>query len=234
MIFSIHLIDTVPGYNNVDKLLVIDDNLTAAARAVFLEKYKVGITVKFGRYEQDNKASNGKEGIEWLVLANDGNTATLISRFALDCKPYNTEDTSVTWETCTLRKWLNNEFLQTAFTAEEQAFLKTVSVTADKNPDYSVYQGKDTQDKVFLLSFDEVNRYFTSDKDRICYPSAYATAQGASTRTDGSGCWWWLRSPGIDNNFAALIRYDGSVNTRGDLVDYANESIRPVVVVGPS
>ena len=63
------------------------------------------------------------EPIEWIVLANDSNRAMLISRYGLDMRTYNTNWTNVTWQTCTLRKWLNGDFLNTAFSDEEQARL---------------------------------------------------------------------------------------------------------------
>ena len=72
---------------------------------------KVGHYVSFGKYEQDNNTSNGKEKIEWLVLEVKDGKALVISKYALDCKPYNTSSTNVTWETCSLRNWLNNDFI---------------------------------------------------------------------------------------------------------------------------
>ncbi|MBQ7642937.1 MAG: hypothetical protein IJS67_03445 [Clostridia bacterium] len=71
-----------------------------------LTNVTVGSTMKFGIYEQDNGKTNGKEEIEWLVLAAENNNALKISKYALDRKQYNTSYTSVTWETCTLRQCL--------------------------------------------------------------------------------------------------------------------------------
>lgn len=112
--------------------------------------------------------------MEWLVLAKEGNKVLVISKYALDCQPYNTSFTSVTWETCSLRKWLNGTFINNAFSAEEQAMIPTVTVSADKNPDYSTDPGNATQDKVFLLSITEANQYFTSDEARKCGTTEYA------------------------------------------------------------
>ena len=69
-----------------------------------------------------------------LDTGNNGETATLISKYALDCVQYNTKEESVTWETCSLRKWLNETFLNEAFTVVEQAQLAVVTVTADVKP----------------------------------------------------------------------------------------------------
>ena len=81
----------------------------------------VGETITFGRYEQDSDPENGPEPIEWLVLASQGDRVLAVSLYALDCRQYHESFTEVTWETCTLRGWLNDEFLNTAFSYEEKA-----------------------------------------------------------------------------------------------------------------
>ncbi len=67
--------------------------------------------VIFGSYVQNDPASNSKEPIEWLVLAGEEDRALLISRYALDCRPYHSDRASVTWEFCSLRKRLNETFV---------------------------------------------------------------------------------------------------------------------------
>ncbi|MBS1462350.1 MAG: TIR domain-containing protein, partial [Ruminiclostridium sp.] len=129
---------------------------------------KVGHYVSFGKYEQDNNTSNGKEKIEWLVLEVKDGKALVISKYALDCKPYNTSSTNVTWETCSLRNWLNNDFINSAFSATEKTMIPSVKVSADKNPDYSTSSGKATQDRLFLLSVKEMNKYLSSNSKRRC------------------------------------------------------------------
>lgn len=193
-----------------------------------LSATEVGSTVFFGSYEQDNVASNGKEAIEWIVLAKEGNRALLISRFALDCQQYNTSWTSVTWETCSLRKWLNGTFISNAFSSDEQNMIQTTTVTADKNPSYSTSPGNDTTDKVFLLSITEVNKYFSSDSTRQCQGTAYCYAQGAYKASNGN-CWWWLRSPGYDSYGAASVYGGGSVEVHGDVVNYDGDAVRPAL-----
>lgn len=93
--------------------------------------------------------------IEWLVLARDGNKALLISRYGLDAQKYNTINTGVTWEKCTLRTWLNNAFYNKAFNSAEQTAILITNVDNSKNQCYSGWStsgGNNTQDKVFLLS----------------------------------------------------------------------------------
>ena len=194
----------------------------------------VGDTVKFGSYEQDNNTSNGKEVIEWIVLAKEGDKALVISDKALDCKPYNEEYEDATWENCTLRKWLNSTFLNNAFTSEEQALILTTNVVNDDNPNYGTSGGNNTQDKIFLLSIDEANKYF-SKNDRICAPTDYAIAHGAwtsdsyKTSSGEASCWWWLRSPGYNQDGAAYVLDDGSVDFDGNYVDRDRGCVRPAL-----
>lgn len=112
--------------------------------------YRPGDIVTFGKYEQDNNGSNGKEDIEWIILARDGNKLLLISRMALDQKPYNEKKADVTWETCSLRNWLNASFYESAFDEEDKGYIVSTNVTADKNPKYNTPSGNDTKDNVFL------------------------------------------------------------------------------------
>ena len=200
-----------------------------------IKNIKVGDTYTFGAYEQDNSTSNGKEAIEWTVLDKDGMSLLLISKQALDCQQYNTSYTDVTWESCSLRKWMNGTFLNKAFNAEEQAQIQNTTVSADKNPEYNTNPGNATTDKVFLLSINEVEKYFNSDEARKCAPTAYAKAQGAytsdsyKTASGAATCWWWLRSPGNLRNFAAYVDYGGSVSYLGDCVIIDNDAVRPAL-----
>jgi len=221
---------SIPGYKDVDSLLSIDDNLIAVA--AYLAQFNVGNTVSFGHYEQDNNSTNGAEEIEWLVLANDGDSAMLISKYVIDSKPFSNIYARVTWESCTLRWWLNGDFLNTAFSVEEQSKLVTVTV---KSPIYSTLLGNDTRDRVFLLSTDEARKLFSSDQDRICYPTAYAEVQGTWTSRSGA-CKWWLRSPGYSDDTAKKVDDDGSISDGGYRVGIEGKSgdkgaVRPVVVL---
>lgn len=190
-----------------------------------------------GSYEQDNDTSNGKEDIEWIVLAKENGKALVISKYALDCQQYNSTFTNVTWETCSLRKWMNGTFLNNAFSTDEQAKIATMTVSADKNPEYRTKPGNATTDKVFLLSITEAEKYFTTDRSRKCAPTASAKAKGAYT-SDGyktargeATCWWWLRSPGSIQARAAGVHVDGSVyyigNDAGSSIPSSGHGIRP-------
>ena len=231
---------TLTGYKDVDKLLAEDDNMIAAARDA---KFAVGNYITFGTYPQ-TKAGNDATPIEWLVLARDGDKALLISRYGLDAQPYNKDYTSVTWETCTLRTWLNGTFYNNAFSSAEQAAILTTNVDNSKNQCYSGWStngGKNTQDKVFLLSYAEANKYFgvtynnsSNTKSRVA-PTAYAIAQGTGKNSsyktaDGIDAGWWrLRSPGVSQYDAAYVSTDGSLYA--NRVNVGSGSVRPALWV---
>ena len=191
-------------------------------------------TVKLGRYEQ----GHGIEPIEWIILTTrtveQENWLLLMSRYCLDIQPYNMERRWVTWEDCTLRTWLNTEFMNTAFTDREKNLIREVTITNDDNPILHTYGGNETRDKIFLLSEKETKgRYFT-DKlyggygARECEATEYAKARGAYLPGNGKS-WWWLRSPGSYGDHAAFVHGDGSVDGIGWDVDETNFGVRPVL-----
>ena len=195
---------------------------------LYFQEVVVGTYVFFGTYEQDGNLSNGKEAIEWLVIANQNNRLLLISRYALERKLYYEERANKTWETCTLRKWLNNEFLNDAFSLTEQTWIPTVDVPADKNPTYNTAPGNATQDKVFLLSSKEVERYLPSDSEKQCSPTTYAEQNGVLTNHT-EWCWWWLRSPGYEQKYAACVNRRGTIDDWGSFVNDSYVGVRPAI-----
>ena len=186
---------------------------------------EVGDIYTFGAYQQDNDTSNDKQPIKWLVLAKEDNKILLISEKALDCQKYNNSCADVTWETCSLRKWLNGTFLDTAFSPEERIRIVSTTVSADKNPKYTTNPGNATTDNVFLLSINEAEKYFDNDEERNCVPTAYAIANGACasnkyTKGGAATCEWWLRSPGLERQAAACVASGGMVAYFGLLCDF--------------
>ena len=188
---------------------------------------KKGSTIKFGSYEQDDDTYNGKEDIEWEVLSIEDGKALVISKYGLDCISYNAKKETATWETCSLRNWLNKTFYSQAFSSEERLMIADSIVTADKNPEYNTNPGNDTTDKIFLLSITEAEKYFSSNSKRVCKPTAYATANGAYT--SNSSCWWWLRSPGSSQYSAAGVSIGGSIDYYGIYVYGVYGCVRPAL-----
>ena len=234
--------DTIKAYEAFISLNDYKDSSTKAASIRFqyeVEKLKiatVGEYVPFGVYEQDSNIANGKEAIEWLVLDKLGERILVVSKYILDGQAYRhiaESYTTALWENSFIRDWLNNDFLNVAFSVDERALIPVVNVSADKNPFNDRNAGSGTQDTVFLLSVEETQKYFDSDDARMCIPTDYALENGADRYTayptgDKSTCLWWLRSPGAYPNYAAVIGFDGDASGVGDFCQWVN-GVRPAI-----
>ena len=201
----------------------ISDYKDAAVKTIAIEKNiinssNVGDIVYYGALEH--------KVIEWKVLAKDGNKVLVISKDILDCQQYHWKNEMVTWEECSFRRWLNGTFDKNAFSAEE---MKCISVSELENTDNPVYDadgGANTKDRIFILSYEEVNQYLPENKDRL--------ATGAEETT------WWIRTPSAANSaeaFKALYYgyssynyYPCYINTDGGI--YAGGSGNAVIEYG--
>lgn len=206
----------------------------SAEKIVWLSKREkirdanVGDYITFGSYEQDNRSTNGKEEIEWLVLAKEDNKILVLSKYALEGMPFNISLADMTWENCSLRKWLNDTFINNAFSEEEQALIPTVTVSADKNPSYDTNPGNATQDKIFLLSINEVNKYFYSNSGRECKPTNYIV--GKRVGLNAGNVTWWLRTSGENQRSVSVIMgHDGAVDEFGFNVNVEGFAVRPAL-----
>ncbi|MBQ8139989.1 MAG: hypothetical protein IJ195_11110 [Lachnospiraceae bacterium] len=148
----------------------------------------------FGLYEQDGDVSNGPEPIEWETLDENENGTLLVSRYVLDNVKYNDNKEKVTWETCSLRSWMNDDFYNAAFDDEMKARINTVTIVNEDNPRYGTPGGNDTSDKVFCLSLSEILKYYSFNEWNsdgwwgysqalIIPPTKYATDNGVFTYT---------------------------------------------------
>ena len=188
----------------------------------------VGCTIEFGHYYMSN--SNYKEPIEWRVLDIQERRALITSVYGIDANRYNQSPGPAPWQTSSMRQWLNNEFINTAFKeAERNAILQAELINND-NTVYLTENGSNTVDRVFLLSLYEANTYFKNDEDRVLYPTELAVSQGVYVAENG-GCWWWLRSPGSHDHYAADVDYGGDVDYYGSAVQSSNNGIRPAMWV---
>ena len=194
-------------------------------------------TVLFGSYEQDGDAANGKEPIEWLVLDRDGDKALLLSKYALDHQSfmpfYEPVTEPFTWESCSLRQWLNSTFLNAAFSAEEQRQLLTTTVITASGGRKGSENPFTTEDRVFLLSDTEVYAYFSSEAATVADYTAYALSEDpwAGNATAPAPAIWWLRTTDGGN-------HPDSVYTRGGVGEgarsYEGEYVRPAIWVDMS
>ncbi|HIY22022.1 MAG TPA: hypothetical protein H9841_09005, partial [Candidatus Flavonifractor merdigallinarum] len=175
-------------------------------------------TILFGSYPQAG-LSLRPEPIEWVILEQQGHKCLCVSKFLLDCKPYHTQDSPVTWEGCYLRQWLNRDFLSSAFTEEEQTRIVCSELETLMSR---------TQDRIFLLHSQEAEALLSEDAARIAKVTPYAKSQGAWSFED-YGVWWlrdWYESSRAQS--INCVNFDGYIETA------ASEATSPVCGVRPA
>jgi hypothetical protein len=166
-------------------------------------------------------------GIDWLVLDEKENKMLLLSEFVLFDKAYNDTFMSVTWEYSTIRSYLNNEFFN-SFSPKDRGRIAETRVTNNNrtisilgSDPFIIPAGNDTVDRVFLLSINEVRKYFPTRSERSSYRSMNDVLY------PGYEWAWWLRSPGFDNFFGIVVAL-GGVDSDEFMVSHA-WGIRPAM-----
>lgn len=197
--------------------------------------------VYFGKYIQSIVDGKKKEPIKWRVLSKNGNDLFLMADRSLDVWQYNCTNNAVTWETSGLRKWLNSDFLNKAFSKEEQKAIKTTKVT--NNPQKLKNGGKDTNDKVYIPSIEEmINSKYGFDKGETNLDDAreimitkFVSCGGSLKKShlgsEGTFGSYWLRIIGEKTIQAPIVSEQGKVNKNqyGRYVSSDNISVCPVL-----
>ena len=167
---------------------------------IFSKSAKIGDYVKFGSYPQ---TSDGDiQPIEWQVLSIENNKMLVISRYGLDAKRF--DSIFNVWKNSEIRKWLNGDFYNKAFSADEKKFIN-----------FSNLLDVDTTDNVFLLSKKEAEEHFANNEERQCKATDYAVKNGAQVYNRGVKAalgygFWWLRSRKLC--FVYLVDCEGDVD----------------------
>ncbi|MDO4901623.1 DUF6273 domain-containing protein [Actinomyces sp.] len=204
----------------------------AADPALAYRSATKGEVIELGVYEQDGDAADGAEPIQWFVLDRLDNRLLLLSVDCLASRPYNAESfAAVTWEHSDLRRWLNDAFLDTAFTAAEQQLISPAQLRNDDQSIVGISGGQDTTDRVFVLSQTEALIYLHDDADRDYFGRAAVSTYAATgtLHVDEEGLAdWWLRSPGGYEYTAQYVRTNGETAVSGAYVD-AEYGVRPAL-----
>ncbi|MCR5660529.1 MAG: DUF6273 domain-containing protein [bacterium] len=200
--------------------------------------FLTGTYTTFGRYPQNK--GNTPEPIQWLVLENNGSTALLISKYALECRPFHHDSLildgddyyaeSATWLDCDLRKWLNRDFMNKAFNASEKSRIRESVLYTYDNEWFGTKGCGKTHDKIFCFSIEEYEKYFPNHELGMCSYTEFAGKQFSRNNHNRdyknyfhtSNCDYWLRSPGELHEYktalfgtAAYVSNDGYVNMKG-------------------
>jgi len=170
---------------------------------------QAGETIQFGDHS-------------WQVLETAGDRAFLVSKNIVGTGSFHKEHSDVAWESCSLRKWLNGKFLKSFSPADRARIVKT-RIRNTNSPKFNTSGNGYTDDFVFLLSYDEVARFFKTNEERV------ATYNGAVY-------WWWLRTSGYTNQRAVKIKdlggagiyANGYIDTPGERVTLEG-GIRPAL-----
>jgi len=182
-------------------------------------------------------------GYEWVVLTKTKDTALIVTRDIIDTKEYDEPGWAITWENCTLRHWLNTDFLET-FSESEKSMIIETNVVNNDNPIYGIDSGNDTVDKVFLLSLEEAQAYFDDDNSRIAVQNmtaakleiaaeawGYDGALGDITRHNGLPGKWRLRTAGFKENQVVDVGGDGEISASGGSPNNVPAGVRPAMWV---
>lgn len=195
-------------------LKTVTDALTAGGYEV---RYSTDIpgddgpreTVTIGMYPQNGPVPTP---VKWLVLKKNADRSLVVACSVLDSHRFDLDTNK--WEDSELRRWLNGEFADAAFTADERARVLT----------------DDSGDSVFLLSARQADAYFRNADERKGEATAYAVERGVNRYNWAEGkTWWWLRTPGEHANNVALVSTFGTVFTFGDnrVIEYGG--VRPAM-----
>lgn len=177
------------------------DAARCVERCDLLMRFARGKSVEFGR------------GIRWRVVDERGRMRLLLAEGDVAHHVYDDQLRDTSWSECSLRRWLNREFLQAAFAPEERAHIVSSVVRNRRSPKFFTNGGANTVDKVFIPDVEEIERYQPGEADRA-----------------GEG-WWWLRTPGCNLFSAASVYRDGSIYDIGINVNYALGGVRPMLWV---
>lgn len=183
---------------------------------------QVGDKIVFGSYD-------------WQVLEIKNDRALIITECIIEQRPYHDDYTDITWADCSLREYLNGEFYDTFVTVDKSRIIPVLNKNLN-NQWYGTDGGADTRDSIFLLSLDEVCRYFGDSNEKLYnkgknqrywFERKDENNSKRLARLQGSEwCWWWwLRSPGRVNIKAAYIwGTDGTIGIQGNNILKGNIS----------
>ncbi len=213
------------------------------------KEVKVGDVVTMGEYSHNRNPSSSflsKFPIKWLVLEKEGNRALLVSLFNVNVYPFITDDEYfeivdrgelVCWKSSFVRTWLNEGLFQWIFTDEEEACVCASEIHTPNNPVYGTDGGEDTIDYLFLLSIEEVEKYFPTDETRKTQivpdvdMEQYDLMPGTHTLNTTDYYDWWLRSPGYKEAFFASVGRFGDIMVEGQWSSDEEVSVRPAMWV---
>ena len=176
---------------------------------VYIEKanrylsYQPGQSVELGEYK-------GKP-LYWKIMKKQGRNILLFANEVVDRIPWNTERDHTNWSTCSLRRWLNKDFINEAFTLKDRMTILLVQCDNNTDSRWSVENGPATRDKLFVFTKAELDEYVPHQEDRAINE------------------WWWLRGHGSCLLAPLAVYKDGSIYDIGVNKNSTTVGVRPAM-----
>lgn len=187
-------------------------------------------TVTFGSFYQEASGST-LVPVKWIVLdEKDGYALLMTDRIIASRGWMDADSEGATWAESNLRRWLDNDFYNTAFSDEEKSHMALFDAVQLPNPRYDTPAGEATVDPVSLLSYQELIHYMPTDEERKTTPTDFAIAEGCYQNPDGDAA-WWLRSPGPSADAPEYLASRGNLGARTHYINDSTIGVRPVVWV---
>ena len=152
------------------------------------------------------------------MLERNGNVVTMVTQYLIDAKAFEETGEPRTWEDCSLRKWLNGDFISRTFSNAERSALLETAIETSNEPD--------TVDWVYLLSDKEMNRFFPEGSGSAEKSKALDAAQIMDDFN-----WWWLRTKDDFFGNPMIVNTDGVVSGNADGYGFEGNGVRPVIRV---
>ena len=225
--------------------LTANQNIAKAAAAPHVAQANKGkelsgsgaSSIDTGRIHSDSVAKIGGimpfAGRDWRILDIQDGKALLISERIVEKRRYHSANSDVTWAECELQFYLNSSFFDSL--GQEKLDIADTKVITNNNPWYGTNGGHAVINKIFLLSIEEVIRYFgnsgklTKHRDSYYIKDQYDSARLAFDENRTASL-WWLRSPGFDTRSASYVNDRGYVlATRGHFLNNLFCGVRPVL-----
>ena len=237
-------------YQDID----YDNNDTYDYRGVYFTQYRPGYCSNSSSISNSSQDDNGYstnivywfsyDPIEWDILTESSGRALIIANLILDSQDFYPSSSDSTfshnggtgyannYELSDIRKFLNDNFYNTSFNDLQKVLIETAEVdnSTSLEPRYSC---KNTNDKMFLLSYKEATTYYTSYSARQAKGTEYAKCQGLYVNSSNQKNSWWLRSPVVNYDSSASYVYkDGEIYySYGCSVGYTSYGVRPACYI---
>ncbi|MCR4593935.1 MAG: DUF6273 domain-containing protein [Clostridiales bacterium] len=150
---------------------------------------------------------------DWYLADRSGDRVLLIKKSSFDLTPDMADfdkDKNLTWESSTIRSYLNGDYLKQGFTDGEIRMITSTKLKADKNPIYGTSGGNDTEDRVFLISTEELEKYsdYINKTTKRC---------------------WWTRTSGAHEGSLVFVDIDKAVLYYGYEMTESDIKVKPAM-----